>query len=128
VHPGSLAAHASVGLGKDREHQFHRRVRTFPLLGERITRQQRLRVLGLTRHIAKEVADAGITVNAVCPGLIETAMVWNTISRERMEAYAASFPIPRLGQPAEVADLIGFLTSQGPPTSRARLSTSTVAT
>lgn len=69
-------------------------------------------VLGLTRHVAAEVADAGVTVNAVCPGLIETAMIWNTISRERMDAYAASFPIPRLGQPDEVADLIAFLASR----------------
>ena len=36
-------------------------------------------VLGLTRHVAKEVAEYGITVNAVCPGLIDTEMVRSTI-------------------------------------------------
>jgi NAD(P)-dependent dehydrogenase (short-subunit alcohol dehydrogenase family) len=69
-------------------------------------------VLGLTRHVAAEVASAGVTVNAVCPGLIETAMIWNTISRDRMDGYAASFPIPRLGRPDEVASLIAFLVSR----------------
>lgn len=69
-------------------------------------------VLGLTRHIAAEVAPGGVTVNAVCPGLIETAMIWNTISRDRMDEYAASFPIPRLGRPDEVASLIAFLVSR----------------
>lgn len=68
-------------------------------------------VLGFTRHLASEVAMGGITVNAVCPGLIETRMIWNTISRERMAEYARSFPIPRLGRPDEVASLIRFLAS-----------------
>ena len=40
-------------------------------------------VLGLTRHAAKEVAEYGVTVNAVCPGLIDTEMVRSTISDER---------------------------------------------
>ncbi len=68
-------------------------------------------VLGLTRHLASEVAAHGITVNAVCPGLIETQMVSNTITRERMDDYAKSFPIPRLGRPDEVASMISFLVS-----------------
>jgi NAD(P)-dependent dehydrogenase (short-subunit alcohol dehydrogenase family) len=66
-------------------------------------------ILGLTRHTASEVASAGITVNAVCPGLIDTAMTRTTISVAEAEAYADSFPIPRLGLPGEVADLIAFL-------------------
>jgi 3-oxoacyl-[acyl-carrier protein] reductase len=68
-------------------------------------------VLGFTRHLAKEVAADGITVNAVCPGLIDTEMVRTTITDERMDAYANSFPIPRLGNPEEVADLVAFLAS-----------------
>lgn len=66
-------------------------------------------VLGLTRHIASEVAQDGITVNAVCPGLIDTNMTRTTITTAEADAYAASFPIPRLGRPDEVADLIAFL-------------------
>lgn len=68
-------------------------------------------ILGFTRHLAKEVAADGITVNAVCPGLIDTEMVRATIDDAKVEAYARSFPIPRLGRPEEVADLVVFLAS-----------------
>ena len=68
-------------------------------------------VLGFTRHLAREVAAYGITVNAVCPGLIDTKMVRKTIDTDRTKAYAKSFPITRLGKPNEVADLVAFLAS-----------------
>jgi NAD(P)-dependent dehydrogenase (short-subunit alcohol dehydrogenase family) len=68
-------------------------------------------ILGFTRHLAKEVAASGITVNAVCPGLIDTEMVRATIDDARCDAYARSFPIPRLGRPEEVAELVAFLAS-----------------
>jgi 3-oxoacyl-[acyl-carrier protein] reductase len=68
-------------------------------------------ILGFTRHLAKEVATHNITVNAVCPGLIDTDMVRNTIAPDRQQAYANSFPISRLGKPEEVADLVAFLCS-----------------
>ena len=66
-------------------------------------------VLGLTRGMAKEVAPFGITVNAICPGLIDTEMARENCSPERLRAYEESFPIPRLGTPEEVAQLIIFL-------------------
>ena len=68
-------------------------------------------ILGFTRHLAKESAGYGITVNSVCPGLIDTEMINSTISEEKKEQYASSFPIQRLGQVREVADLVGFLVS-----------------
>lgn len=68
-------------------------------------------ILGFTRHLAKEVAQFGITVNAVCPGLIDTEMVRSTISEEQAQAYAEGFPISRLGTPEEVAELVAFLSS-----------------
>ena len=68
-------------------------------------------VLGFTRHLAKEEAPHGITVNAVCPGLIDTEMVRNTIGAKRRRSYARSFPISRLGKPGEVAELVAFLAS-----------------
>ena len=66
-------------------------------------------VLGLTRGMAKEVAPFGITVNAICPGLIDTEMARENCSPEQLRAYEESFPIPRLGTPEEVAQLIIFL-------------------
>jgi len=68
-------------------------------------------ILGFTRHLAKEVAHFGITVNSVCPGLIDTEMVRATIDDARVRAYEQSFPISRLGYPWEVAELILFLAS-----------------
>jgi len=68
-------------------------------------------ILGFTRHLAKESGSYGITVNSVCPGLIDTEMVNSTISEEKKQEYANSFPIKRLGQVREVADLVGFLVS-----------------
>ncbi len=68
-------------------------------------------ILGFTRHLAKEVAGFGITVNSVCPGLINTEMVRQTIDAEWTRAYAESFPIARLGEPEEVAELVAFLAS-----------------
>ena len=66
-------------------------------------------VLGFTRAMAKEVAPFGITVNAVCPGLIDTEMVRAECTPERIQGYEASFPISRLGTPEEVAQLVLFL-------------------
>ena len=68
-------------------------------------------MLGLTRAIAREMAPFGITVNAVCPGLIDTDMVEKNVGPERLRQYINSFPIPRLGTPAEVGALFLFLAS-----------------
>ncbi|MDP7579305.1 MAG: SDR family NAD(P)-dependent oxidoreductase [SAR202 cluster bacterium] len=68
-------------------------------------------ILGFTRHLAKEEAAHGVTVNSVCPGLIDTEMVRKTIDGARTKMYADSFPIQRLGQPSEVAELVAFLAS-----------------
>ncbi len=68
-------------------------------------------ILGLTRAAAKEFAPYGITVNAVCPGLVNTEMVQQNVSPERLDAYLASFPISRICDPSEVAELVAFLAS-----------------
>ena len=68
-------------------------------------------ILGFTRHLAKEAAQFGITVNSVCPGLIATEMVLSTINESQIKLYESSFPISRMGQPYEVADLVVFLAS-----------------
>ena len=68
-------------------------------------------ILGFTRHLANEEAKYGITVNSVCPGLIDTEMVKKTINDKELKKYANSFPIQRLGTVEEVASLVLFLSS-----------------
>jgi NAD(P)-dependent dehydrogenase (short-subunit alcohol dehydrogenase family) len=69
-------------------------------------------LLGLTRATAKELAPFGITVNAICPGLIETQMAVDTTTPEEMQMFLDSFPISRLGTPEEIGDLVVFLCSE----------------
>ena len=68
-------------------------------------------VLGFTRAVAKEMAPFGITLNAVCPGLVNTEMVSEVITGPQAQDYADSFPIGRLAEPEEVAELVAFLAS-----------------
>ena len=69
-------------------------------------------LLGLTRAAAKELGPYGITVNALCPGLFDTELTRENATSEQLEAIAKTFPIRRLGEPVEVADLICFLASE----------------
>ncbi len=68
-------------------------------------------VLGLTRALAKELGPFGVTANAVCPGLIDTEMVRDTVSAAAIADYEARFPVQRLGRPEEVANLVAYLVS-----------------
>lgn len=68
-------------------------------------------VLGLSRHLARELAPYGINVNAINPGIIDTPMVQSNTPPERMAQVLASIPFGRLGTPEEVAALIVFLSS-----------------
>jgi NAD(P)-dependent dehydrogenase (short-subunit alcohol dehydrogenase family) len=69
-------------------------------------------LLGLTRAAAKELGKFGITVNAVCPGIIDTELTTESATPEVLDQLAASFPVPRLGTALEVADLICFAASE----------------
>ena len=69
-------------------------------------------VLGITRASALELAVHGITVNAVCPGMIDTQMIKDAWPQERIDAYIPSIPLQRMGQPSEVAELVAFLASE----------------
>ena len=69
-------------------------------------------LLGLTRAAAKELGGYGITVNAVCPGMIDTELTRESASTEQLDRIAKGYPIPRLGTALEVADLICFAASE----------------
>jgi len=69
-------------------------------------------LLGLTRAAAKELGKFGITVNAVCPGMIDTELTRETASPELLERLAGAYPVSRLGTAQEVADLICFAASE----------------
>jgi NAD(P)-dependent dehydrogenase (short-subunit alcohol dehydrogenase family) len=69
-------------------------------------------LLGLTRAAAKELGKFGITVNAVCPGMIDTELTRENATQELLDRLAAGYPVPRLGTALEVADLICFAASE----------------
>lgn len=67
-------------------------------------------VLGFSKNLAREVAADGITVNSVCPGLINTE-IWKSLPKEQADKIIADIPAGRPGEPQEVADTICFLAS-----------------
>lgn len=69
-------------------------------------------IVGFSKSAAQEFARYNITVNALCPGFIETDMVTN-LTPEVQEALIAKIPLGRFGKPEEVAQITRFLVSEG---------------
>ncbi len=69
-------------------------------------------VIGFTKALAKELAPSGIYVNCVAPGMIDTDMNAH-LSQEDMDAFCEEVPLGRIGLPADVAESILFLASDG---------------
>jgi 3-oxoacyl-[acyl-carrier protein] reductase len=67
-------------------------------------------VIGFTKSVARELASRGVTVNAIAPGFIETAMTAK-ISPEAREGLLKQIPLGTLGQPDDVADAVLFFAS-----------------
>jgi len=69
-------------------------------------------LIGFTKALALEVAEHGITVNAVCPGIIRTPLLDN-FPPEHIERAVASVPAGRIGEPEDIAHAVSFLASPG---------------
>lgn len=68
-------------------------------------------LIGLTKALAKEVGPAGIRVNCVAPGVIDTAMLAD-FDEETRRQLASDAPLMRLGLPEDVAECVAFLLSE----------------
>lgn len=68
-------------------------------------------VIGLTKTTAREYASRGITINAVAPGFIETAMT-AALSQDVRQRLMEQIPLGRLGTPQDVANAVLFLVSE----------------
>ncbi|MEU6449847.1 SDR family NAD(P)-dependent oxidoreductase [Streptomyces sp. NPDC046979] len=78
-------------------------------------------VVGFTKALGNELAPAGITVNAVCPGYVETPMAqrvrqgyaaaWQASEDDILHKFQAKIPLGRYSSPEEVAGLVGYLAS-----------------
>jgi NAD(P)-dependent dehydrogenase (short-subunit alcohol dehydrogenase family) len=66
-------------------------------------------VIGFVKALARELGPAGVTVNAVAPGPVQTAI--NERTPEQVRAWEAALPLGRLGQPEDVAGAVVFLAS-----------------
>ncbi|MEE1790013.1 3-oxoacyl-ACP reductase FabG [Streptomyces sp. BE308] len=76
-------------------------------------------VVGFTKALGNELAPTGITVNAVCPGYVETPMAqrvrqgyaaaYDTSEEQILEKFQAKIPLGRYSTPQEVAGLVGYL-------------------
>jgi 3-oxoacyl-[acyl-carrier protein] reductase len=69
----------------------------------------KLGIVGLTRGMARELAPHGIRVNAVAPGITNTAMPRLGNTEEALAALARSNPTGRLAEPEDIADVVVFL-------------------
>ena len=79
-------------------------------------------VIGFTKALGLELASSGITVNAVCPGYVETPMAgrvregyaahWGVTEEEVLTKFQAKIPLGRYSTPEEVAGLVGYLATE----------------
>jgi 2-hydroxycyclohexanecarboxyl-CoA dehydrogenase len=69
-------------------------------------------IIGFTKAFALEVARSGITVNAIAPSVVDTAMPRENSSEDRLREQAAENPMGRIGQPEDIAAVAAFLASE----------------
>ncbi len=78
-------------------------------------------VVGLTRTVALELAGKGVRVNCLCPGPMDTSMIWEVGEAmapgdrvRQQELLEATVPVGRLGRPEEIASFVAWLLLEGP--------------
>jgi 3-oxoacyl-[acyl-carrier protein] reductase len=69
-------------------------------------------LIGFTKSLARELGPRNVTVNAIAPGYIQTAMT-EALTDDQRDALLKSIAIPRLGTPGDVADAVAFLAGPG---------------
>lgn len=67
---------------------------------------------GFTRALAVELGGAGVLVNAVAPGYVDTELTRKNNSPEEIQKIEGTIPLGRLGSPAEIAECVAFLCSE----------------
>ena len=68
-------------------------------------------IIGLTKSVAREYAERGITVNAIAPGFIETDMT-EVLKPEVKESILQSIPVHKIGSPEDVAKAVAFFANE----------------
>ena len=68
-------------------------------------------IIGLTKSVAREYAERGITVNAIAPGFIETDMT-EILKPEVKEGILNTIPVHKIGSPEDVAKAVAFFASE----------------
>lgn len=68
-------------------------------------------VLGFSKNLSREISKFGVTINSVCPGLINTE-IWKSLPKKEADKVIEGIPMGRAGETQEVANTIAFLASK----------------
>jgi len=80
-------------------------------IGNTVYGASKAAVVALTMGLARELGPQGITVNAIAPAVVDTAMTHAVLTEETRRKIVARIPLGRLASPADIADLVAFIAS-----------------